>query len=85
MVAEATRSRLTRSKLLREPPWRPSPLSRVRFSQENQPRKNPSARLGFLRGDLSLEILAPIFKEFQRWRTVLQQEFQIYLIRKNRF
>jgi hypothetical protein len=30
-----------------------------------------------------LENLAPIYKEFQRWRVVLQQDFQAYLARKN--
>jgi hypothetical protein len=34
-------------------------------------------------GDLSLEILAPIYKEFQRWRKLLKTEFQSYLARKS--
>jgi hypothetical protein len=34
-------------------------------------------------GDPYFEILVPIYDEFQRWRVILQQEFQAYLIRKN--
>jgi hypothetical protein len=29
-------------------------------------------------GDPYFEILAPIYKEFQRWKVILQQEFQAY-------
>jgi hypothetical protein len=53
--------------------------ARPRFAgsilEENQPRKNPSTRLGHLRGDLSLENLAPIYKEFQRWKTIFVARF----------
>jgi hypothetical protein len=34
-------------------------------------------------GEPYLEILAPIYKEFQRWRVILHQEFRANLIRKN--
>jgi hypothetical protein len=32
-------------------------------------------------GESLLEILAPIYDEFQRWKTILHQDFQVYLIR----
>jgi sRNA-binding regulator protein Hfq len=34
-------------------------------------------------GDPYLEILAPIYKEFQRWRIILRQEFQAHLAHKH--
>ncbi len=33
-------------------------------------------------GDPSLEILAPVYDEIQRWKEILQQEFRAYLARK---
>jgi hypothetical protein len=44
--------------------------------------KTPPKRWGFYFGDSLLEILAPIYKEFQRWKVLLQKEFQAYLIKK---
>jgi hypothetical protein len=52
----------------------------ILFVQELEPLSNINYSLIFF-GEPSLENLAPIYKEFQRWRTILQQEFQDFLIK----
>jgi DNA invertase Pin-like site-specific DNA recombinase len=46
-------------------------------SMKKESRKTPI----YGDGDLSSEMLAPIYAEFQRWRGLLRQEFQTYLVR----
>jgi hypothetical protein len=33
-------------------------------------------------GDLSPEILVPVYKEFQCWKIILHREFQVYLMQE---
>jgi hypothetical protein len=53
----------------------------ILFVQELEPLSNINYSLIFF-GEPSLENLAPIYKEFQRWKALLQKEFQAYLIKK---
>ncbi len=46
----------------------------VRFSHWG-PSKKPILQMGFLLGDRSSEMLAPIYAEFQRWRSLIGNNF----------